>query len=393
MLNLFLEVKVKNTVSSIIVCAGSSTRMGGTDKIFENVCGIPLVGHTLKAFEASNLITDIIVVTRPERIDRIESLAHLLGIRKLKTVVCGGKTRFESVFKGTLCSDSEFVAITDGARPLITPDEIDMTCNAAIETGAAALGIRMTDTVKRVNENDRILQTVDRSELVRIQTPQIFRRDEYVSAACEAKTKGMQFTDDCAIYEHFGKPVKVVYGTAKNIKVTYKEDIEMCERLMSANAMPRIGHGYDVHRLTAGRKLILCGQEIEFTLGLSGHSDADVALHALMDAMLGAAAAGDIGELFPDTDASYKDISSMTLLEKVKSKVYKDYTFGNCDITIIAQKPKLAPYIPQMRENIAKVLEADVSQINVKATTEEKLGFTGSLEGISAHAVCILYKR
>lgn len=155
----------------------------------------------------------------------------------------------------------------------------------------------------------------------------------------------------------------------------------------------RVGHGYDVHRFAEGRKLILGGVEIPYELGLLGHSDADVLIHALMDAMLGAAGLGDIGKHFPDTDDKYKGISSMLLLKEVKKLVEKEgYSLSNADITIVAQKPKLAPYIEQMKKNIASVLCTDVSDINVKATTEEYLGFTGRLEGISAHAVALISK-
>lgn len=157
--------------------------------------------------------------------------------------------------------------------------------------------------------------------------------------------------------------------------------------------MFRIGHGYDVHRLVEGRPLIIGGVNIPFELGLDGHSDADVLVHAVMDALLGAAALGDIGGLFPDTDPAYKGADSMKLLEKVVEVLkYKGYTIGNIDATLIAQKPKIKPYLLEMRENIAKVCHVDVDAINVKATTEEKLGFTGNMEGMSAHAVCIICK-
>ena len=153
----------------------------------------------------------------------------------------------------------------------------------------------------------------------------------------------------------------------------------------------RVGHGYDVHRFTEGRKLVLGGVEIPYTLGLLGHSDADVLLHALIDSLLGAAALGDIGKLFPDNDPRYKDISSMLLLERAMEKICeKNYRVGNVDVTVLAQRPKLLPYIPQMRENIARALGVEVDRVNVKATTEEGLGFTGRGEGIACHAVCLL---
>ena len=155
----------------------------------------------------------------------------------------------------------------------------------------------------------------------------------------------------------------------------------------------RTGHGYDVHRFKEGRELWLCGEKIDYELGLDGHSDADVSLHALTDAILGAAGLGDIGRHFPDTDMQYKGISSVILLKKVWADVSRDYSLCNCDVTIIAQKPKLMPYIDKMRKNIADALDVDITRVNVKATTEERLGFTGRLEGISSHAVCTLQKK
>lgn len=375
-------------VSAVIVCAGNASRMGGINKIFASVNGMPVIAKTLTACEKSKCITDIVIVTKPENFGDITDISRDYKITKPLKTVAGGEVRAQSVNFGVRESDGDFVAIMDGARPLITPEHIDLTCETAFRSGAAALGVPVTDTLKRV-EGDTIAETVDRANLVRIQTPQVFEKETYLALSDRALVVDYEFTDDCSVYEYFGKKVSIVYGSAQNIKVTVKEDIDICERL--EGKMTRIGHGYDVHKLVSGRELWLCGEKIDFELGLDGHSDADVALHALIDALLGAAAMGDIGTLFPDTDMKYKNISSITLLKCAAELVFKKYRIANCDVTIIAQKPKLRPHIENMRKNIADALGVDIGRVSVKATTEEGLGFTGSLEGICAHAVCSLY--
>ncbi len=386
-----MEIVMKKTVSAVVVCAGSSTRMG-TDKIFMEIAGKPVVAHTLLGFEKSDTITNIVVVTKPQNFSVIEDIARKYNISKLTAVREGGKTRADSVYSGLMAAGDEYVAITDGARPCVTPTLINEVCEAAFMYGAAAPGIKMADTVKKVNADGFINTTVDRSDLVRIQTPQVFVTDEYKQLLKQAMDVDAEFTDDCSVCEYFGKKVFVTNGSAFNLKLTTPEDITVCERYLNGMNV-RIGHGYDVHRFKEGRELWLCGEKIDYEFGLDGHSDADVALHALTDAILGAAALGDIGTHFPDTDAQYKGISSIILLKRAYEAVRENATFGQCDVTIIAQKPKLLPYIEKMRQNIALALETDVSNVNVKATTEEKLGFTGRLEGISAHAVCTLYKK
>lgn len=382
---------MKKTVCAVVVCAGSSTRMG-TDKIFMEIAGKPTVAHTLSAFENSDTIDSIVVVTRPENFGRIEEIAKKYNISKLCAIREGGKTRAESVLSGLFPVTEDFAAITDGARPCVTPQLINEVCNAAFKYGAAAPGIKIADTVKKVNADGIIERTVDRSDLVRIQTPQVAETKTYRELLERAIHCGAEFTDDCSVLEYFGKKVFVTNGSVFNLKLTTPDDVTLCERYFN-DMNVRIGHGYDVHRFKEGRELWLCGEKIDYEIGLDGHSDADVALHALTDAILGAAALGDIGTHFPDTDAQYKGISSIILLKRAYDSVRVNYTFGQCDVTIIAQKPKLLPYIAKMRENIAKALETDISNVNVKATTEEKLGFTGRLEGISAHAVCTLYKK
>ena len=383
---------MSKTVSAVVVCAGSSVRMGGTDKIFSEINGVPVFIRTLAACAACAQICEIVVVAKLESFERVRTEIERFGISKTCCLTKGGNTRAESVRNGVLSAKGEYVAVMDGARPMIKPQQIERTCRAAFECGAAALGVPVTDTVKRIDDNADIVLTVDRKNLVRIQTPQVFLRAEDLELSAKALETDVEFTDDCAVYEYYGKRVKTVFGTNENIKITVKEDLDICSRLCGAGAV-RVGHGYDVHRLMYGRELWLCGEKIDFDMGLDGHSDADVALHALIDALLGAAALGDIGTLFPDSDPKYKGISSMLLLKSAAQKVLDRFSVINCDITIIAQKPRLSGYIPQMRSNISGVLGVLPGTVNVKATTEEKLGFTGSLEGIAAHAVCSLMQK
>ncbi len=379
------------TVTAVVVCAGRSHRMGGVDKLFENVGGVPVLARTLLFCCKSECINDIVAVTRRESIEKVKELAKRYGISKPVKVIEGGDCRAKSALLGAKSAAGEYIAILDGARPLTDPAQADKVCRAAFEYGAAALGVPMTDTVKRL-EDGMIVGTIDRSRLMRIQTPQAFEKKRYIELAQTAARDGRETTDDCSIYEMYGLPIKAVEGSVSNIKITTPEDISLCSALCAPRET-RIGHGYDVHRLEGGRDLWLCGVKIEHDAGLAGHSDADVALHALIDAMLGAAGLGDIGKMFPDTDDSFKGISSVLLLERAAARVYERFDFGNCDITIIAQKPKLLPYIEKMRENVARALETDKSRVNIKATTEEGLGFTGRKEGVAAHAVCLLYRR
>lgn len=227
-------------------------------------------------------------------------------------------------------------------------------------------------------------ETPDRSTLFAVQTPQVFDYALLLGALQNAKQKGLSLTDDCSAVEALGMTVLLTDGSEENIKITTPLDLDIAGLILKreADAM-RIGHGYDVHRLVEGRKLILGGVEIPFEKGLDGHSDADVLVHAVMDALLGAAALGDIGKLFPDNDERYLGADSVELLKKVRDVLQEHgWKPGNLDATVIAQRPKLAPYIDTMRKRIADALETDAENVSVKATTEERLGFTGSGEGI-----------
>jgi 2-C-methyl-D-erythritol 2,4-cyclodiphosphate synthase len=312
-------------------------------------------------------------------------------------VVAGGKTRAESAYIGfsNVKNETDFVAIHDGARCLITAEMIDSVVRAAYVHSAATAVSAVSDTLKKVGENGIITNTISRSGMYCAQTPQVFTRDLYSRATLDVDlTEAV--TDDNMLIERIGESVFAVETGRENIKITTPEDIWYAEFVLERRARMgeiRIGHGYDVHKLVENRKLILGGVLIPHSLGLLGHSDADVLTHAIMDALLGAAGLGDIGRHFPDTDGQYKDISSLTLLEKVAIILSNEgYSVENIDVTLVAQKPKIASYIPMMVENIAKVLGINPGRVNIKATTEESLGFTGREEGISCHAVTLIKK-
>ncbi len=379
----------------MVAAAGSSTRMGCA-KQHILLDGQPVLLRTLCTLQAVDAIDEIVLITRTEDIDYFMSLAAEYGVTKLTKAVIGGSSRQASVANGlaALPADTTLVGIHDGARPLVTPEAVTAVIAAAADCGGAALATPVKDTLKSADDNGYITGTPDRSHLWRVQTPQVFAYTPYAAAMREAINNGFDFTDDCQLMESAGHPVKLVPGVDTNLKLTTPDDVRLAEALLhnkKEEHSMRIGHGYDVHRLVEGRPLILGGVDIPWERGLLGHSDADVLTHAIMDALLGAAALGDIGGLFPDTDPAYAGADSTVLLaEVVRRLTDAGYRIGNIDATVLAQRPKLKPHIPAMRARLATVCGIDEAQLNLKATTEEKLGFTGAEQGIAAHAVCLL---
>ena len=363
-------------------------------KQFLPLAGVPAIVHTLRAFEAAASVSEVVLVSREEDISRMEHLLEAFHINKVKSVVPGGSTRQQSAAAGVRAAGgAAYVAVHDGARVLITPQEIDKVVNDAFVYGASALGVPVKDTVKVAGTGGIVQSTPDRSTLWAIQTPQVFSRRLYLTALSLAEAEQAEYTDDCQLAERAGARVHICRGEYTNLKLTTRDDIPVAESMLKGKrgGVMRIGHGYDVHRLQEGRKLILGGVEIPYEKGLWGHSDADVLTHAICDALLGAAALGDIGLLFPDSDPAYLGADSIGLLEKAAALLReKGFSVGNIDATVIAQAPRLRPYVQQMRETLASALGTDISAVSVKATTEEGLGFTGRGEGISAHAVCTL---
>ena len=422
-------------VTAIIGAAGSGTRMGGAlPKQFMKIDGRTILERAAAPFERMAEVDEILVVANQDFVMYCREV--LQDFQKVTDVISGGEIRQESIGNGLrhLAAAGggladRLVLIHDGARPFVTEQVISSVLEAADRYGAAVPVVPCKDTVRQMTESGRRedggrkdcggspeapvprnpwaapasgggwpahgagqdmeapvpSRTLDRSMLCQVQTPQGFHGDLLLEAFAAAERDGFTGTDDASLVERLGYPVALAAGSYENKKITTREDLPM---------EVRVGTGFDVHRLTEGRKLILGGVEIPYEKGLLGHSDADVMVHALMDAMLGAAGLGDIGRHFPDTDPAYKGISSLKLLELVRGKVADaGYTLGNADVTIIAQKPKLAGHIPAMEENLVRVLQTEAGKINVKATTTEKLGFTGRGEGIAAEAVCTLVRR
>ena len=382
------------SVYVILAAGGSGSRMGlGVNKVLLPLCGASVLCRSLRLFEG--LIDGLVLVSRPEDLPAMKAEAALSGVSYPVSLVPGGDTRQASVWNGLKslsAAPEDLVLVHDAARcltPVSVIREVIASCRA-YRSGIP--GVPAVNTIKVCDPAGFVSDTPDRSALFEIQTPQGFLFGDLFSSYQKAEAESFAATDDASVMEYAGFPVRVVPGSRENIKLTGKEDLLIAKAMLSQNTVPfRSGLGYDVHRLVENRKLILCGVEIPHTLGLLGHSDADVALHALMDAMLGAAALGDIGQHFPDTDPAFEGVSSLFLLEKVNDLIHAaGFSLVNTDITIAAQRPKLAPHIPLMREKIASALSCDISQISVKATTTEKLGFEGRQEGISAQAVCLL---
>ena len=320
---------------------------------------------------------------------------YLRGSSKPIQIVSGGERRQDSVGHAfaAVADRADIVAVHDAARPLVTDAVIRRTIEAAADHGAAIAAIRARDTVKRSDDNATIVETLRREEIYLAQTPQAFR----TSVLREALALADDATDEAALAERAGHKVRLVEGDPRNLKVTTPEDFAMAEHLLrpeAPGAALRIGNGYDLHRLVAGRPLVLGGVTIPFEKGLQGHSDADAVCHAVTDAILGAAGAGDIGRHFPDTDAAWKDANSVELLRRAAGLVHETgYSVVNVDVVVIAQRPKIGPHVDGIRRNLAGALSCDASQISVKGKTNEGVDSVGAGESIAVHAVALLARR
>ena len=389
--------RLQKTISAVLVAAGSSTRMG-FDKLSFDLGGETVLHRSIRAFDQCPQIGEIVLVTGKNRAF-VEQQA--VGCTKPVQIVAGGATRAESAKNGVLAAHGELVAVHDAARPFVSPAVIAAVLEAAARCGAAAPAVPVKDTIKQAVPGDGktvpeaclVHSTPDRSTLYAVQTPQCFDRTQYLAALQELDAeKARLVTDDCSLFELTGRSVQLTQGDYANLKITTREDLP--RPVQKEETRMRIGHGYDVHRLVEGRKLILGGVEIPFEKGLLGHSDADVLAHAVMDAVLGAAALGDIGQHFPDNDPAYAGADSLELARHVARILSEHgYRVENIDATILCQRPKLAPHIPAMRANLAAAFGLPVDAVSVKATTEEHLGFTGEGLGIAAHAVALIETR
>jgi 2-C-methyl-D-erythritol 4-phosphate cytidylyltransferase/2-C-methyl-D-erythritol 2,4-cyclodiphosphate synthase len=359
------------------------------------LAGTPLLFHSVRAFSACDVVDDVVVVVRSDRVQRVQELIEAMGPSKVRRVVRGGATRTESSRFGTaaLPSEVDLVLVHDGARPLVSEELIRRVVEAASARGAAIPGVPPVATIKR-EEDGVSAGTLDRRSLREAQTPQGFRRDLLAKALASAKRDGYEPTDEAAAVERVGGEVAIVEGDRLNLKVTVPEDLAIAEALLRGESPPRqvrIGTGYDAHRLVEGRALVLGGVEIPCERGLLGHSDADVLSHAVCDALLGAAAAGDLGVHFPDSEEAWKDASGGELLARTVEILRETgYVPVNVDATVIAQAPRLAPYRDGMIETLSRALRLPPERVSVKFTTTERLGFEGRGEGISATAVVLI---
>ena len=388
---------MKTEISAVLVAAGASTRMG-FDKLSVDLGGETVLHRSIRAFAQCPQVDEIVLVAGKNRAF-VE--AQAADCKKPVQIVTGGATRAESAKNGVLAARGTLVAVHDAARPFVSAAVIEAALDAAKQCGAAAPAVPVKDTIKQAVRGDgktvpagcRVENTPDRSTLYAVQTPQCFDRAQYLAALEELDAeKARLVTDDCSLFELTGRPVQLTQGDYANRKITTREDLP--RPAPKEETKMRIGHGYDVHRLVEGRRLILGGVEIPFEKGLLGHSDADVLTHAVMDAVLGAAALGDIGQHFPDNDPAYAGADSLKLAQHVARILSEHgYGIGNIDATLLCQRPKLAPHIPAMRANLAAAFGLPVDAVSVKATTEEHLGFTGEGLGIAAHAVALIETR
>ncbi len=382
--------------SLILAAAGEGRRFGAAgNKLLAEVRGRPIIEMTLHHVMQSSFLDEVILVTTPEERAAFSDIVRRVGGRIPVRFADGGRTRTESVANGlaAVSEKADIVLVHDGARPGVTGADFDRLISAiSDETPAALFAVDCVDTIKETDETGHVVRTPPRSRLKRAQTPQGARATIFRECMARVLREKTEVTDDASILEACGVPVLCLPGREEFFKVTFPEDREKME---TGSSPPfRIGQGYDIHRFASERPLILGGVRIREKDGLLGHSDADVLVHAVMDALLGAAGQPDIGHWFPDTDARFAGVSSLTLLERVREIIDKaGWRVGNIDATVLAESPKLAPYKETMQENLAAALQISPGQISVKATTNEKLGAIGRDEGIAATAVALLFQK
>ncbi len=378
------------SVGVIIVAAGRGERLGGVvPKQLLDIGGRSLLQRSVARFDAVAATSNLVVVLPPEMVARGASLVG--ATHRPCRFVSGGERRQDSVRQGVsvLPADCSTVLIHDAARPFVTDGLIDRVIAAAERTGAAVPATPARDTVKRVRPGTVVVeQTVPRDEIWLAQTPQGFRRD-LLEQLMQSAASAIDATDEAMLAERAGHPVEVVTGDEGNVKITTADDLAAA-RARVAGAL-RVGTGYDLHRLVAGRALVLAGVVIPFERGPLGHSDGDVVCHALADAMFGAAGDGDIGQHFSNADPRWKDIAGIDLLRRSAAIVARHgWRVASADITVVLERPKLMPHLPAIRQALATALGLDFGQISVKPKTNEGVDAVGRGEAIAAHAVAVL---
>jgi 2-C-methyl-D-erythritol 4-phosphate cytidylyltransferase/2-C-methyl-D-erythritol 2,4-cyclodiphosphate synthase len=374
-----------------ILAAGGSGQRAGVAKQWLALAGETVLRRAARVLAGCPAVDEVVAVVPPG--EEARGLSELSGLGKPARAVAGGAARADSVRNGLLAADGAAVVLVhDAARPFATPALAARVAEAAARDGAALAAVPITDTVKRAagGEPPRVAETLERRVLWLAQTPQGFRRELLLRAYQAAGAEASLATDECALVERLGAPVTLVPGEPGNFKITGPEDLERARAALEAPVA--IGVGYDTHRFAPGRRLVLGGVEFEGD-GLLGHSDADVCAHAIGDAVLGAAGLGDLGRHFPDTEGRWKGVSSLVLLREIARKAAeRGWRVGNCDVTLAAKRPKVAPRAEEMRGRLAEALGVSPAQVSVKATTGEGMGFVGREEGIAAHAVALLVR-
>ena len=399
-------------VTAIIAAGGRGRRFGGGEpKQLLSIGGRSILERSLDAF-ASHPSVDAIVVALPQELAD-DPPAYLRATARPVQIVTGGARRQDSVANAFAASaaHSDVIVIHDAARPFASADLIARTIAAAAESGAAVAAVQSRDTVKRTDpasgvsgSSRTVIETIPRETIYLAQTPQAFQREVLRRALEIGARRGVDATDEAALVELAGLPVRLVDGEASNIKITTPEDLMLGEAIAAGQSpvtsrrpaarTGRAGTGYDVHRLVAGRPLILGGVTIPSERGALGHSDADVVCHAVTDAILGAAGLGDIGCHFPDTDPRWRDANSIDLLTRVVAMVTAEgFVVGNVDVTVILEAPKIRDHVDAMRASVAAALGIDAARVSIKGKTNEGVDAVGRGEAIAAHAIALLRNK
>ena len=382
---------------AIILAAGQSSRLAESGikkkKQFLEHKGIPLFWHSVLTFARSSRISGIVIAFPGQELSQYTTLAEEIREKNNPGIpvryTAGGRLRQDSVYNGlkALPRECDFVMIHDAARPFFQAGLVhELIEGLSPEYSAAVPAVPCQDTIKILRQNE-VVKTLVRNELARIQTPQFFARKALMDSHIKARQDGFTATDDASMVEYSGFRVKAVPGRENNIKITTQEDLKMLKN-SSEPSCPCTGLGYDVHRYGGPRPMVIGGIPIPGAPGIYAHSDGDVLVHALVDALLGCLGKGDIGDLFPDSDENLEGLSSTVFLAEVLLMAQQELLeIKHIDLTVIAQVPRISPYKEQIRSNLAGLTGLNPRQINIKATTEEKLGFTGSRQGIKALAV------
>ncbi len=380
---------------AVIVAAGSGVRFksGEVPKQYHKLCGIEIINHTIKKFIDCKYIDLIFTIINQEHIKIYESV--ILKNDKLLSPIIGGKTRQETVMLALEYIkkyNPQNILIHDAVRCMLTTNLINKICKELKTQKAVFPAVPVEDTIKKINPKTANIKTINRENLYHAQTPQAFDFETILKA--HSKFKNEIVTDDISLLEKLAINVKLIEGEKNNFKITTREDFKLAEAILQNTKKYsdiRVGFGYDVHAFEDGKGIKLCGITIPYSRKLKGHSDADVAMHALCDAIFGAIGEKDIGQHFPPNDDRWKNTDSDEFLKYCLGILKeKNATLNNIDITIICEEPKISPFIDDMRKNIAKITKIEINRVAVKATTTERLGFTGKKQGIAANAIATI---